>query len=110
MTTKVKTTVTFTFTFVSESEEHAIHSLCSWFQEHTDKRVQLVKDSDTEVYTYINTEHFIGSTFQFNTPAEFIEKFCNTEGVYIPVRAMLDYGSSHPTAATMESIEVEKGE
>lgn len=109
MTTNVKTTVTFTFTYTSMTEDGAIRSLRSWFAENTDGKVQLVKDSDTGEYTYLNTtDSSVGTTFKFKTPAEFIEKFCAAEGMYAPVRALLDYANSHCTAATTETIEVEE--
>ena len=109
MATKVKTTATFTFTFESESEEQAIRSLRSWFSEQIGNTVQLVKDSDTEEYTYLNTEPSVGHTFKFSTPAEFIEKYCKAESFYAPVRAMLDYGCSGSVTAKTEAIEVEEG-
>lgn len=108
MATKVKTTATFTFTFVSDNECEAIRRLRSWIGEQVDFTVQLVKDSDTGEYTYLNTSESIGSAFKFKTPAEFIEKFSKAEGCYAPVRAMLDYANGTSVTSTMETIEVEE--
>lgn len=108
MTTKVKTTATFTFTFVSDSEDRAIRSLRSWFDECTDDTVQLVKDSDTGEYTYLDTKNSVGCTFKFRTPAEFIEKFSKAEGSHVPSRAMLDYVDNASVTASVETIEVEE--
>lgn len=106
MTTKVKTTATFTFTFVSDNEDDAICKLRRWVGEQVDYTVQLVKDSDTGEYTYLNTNDAIGSAFKFKTPAEFIEKFSKAEGCYAPVRAMLDYTKGTSVTAKTETIEV----
>lgn len=108
MATKVKTTVTFTFSFVSDDEDRAIRSLRSWVNELVDGDVQLVKDSDTGEYTYLNTSVSIGSTFKFKTPAEFITKYGKAESVYPTARAMIDYGVSEGVTATTETIEVEE--
>lgn len=110
MATKVKTTATFTFTFVSDNEDEAIRRLRSWVGEQVDYTVQLVKDSDTGEYTYLNTSESIGSAFKFKTPAEFIEKFSKTEGCYAPVRAMLDHTNNDNASVTAktETIEVEE--
>lgn len=108
MATKVKTTATFTFTFIHDDEADAIRRLRSWIGEQVDFTVQLVKDSDTGEYAYLNTSESIGSAFKFNTPAEFIEKFSKAEGCYAPVRAMLDYTNNASVTATTETIEVEE--
>lgn len=110
MATKLKTTVTFTFSFLSEDNDKAIRSLRSWLQEQTDNNVQLVKDADTEEYTYLNTEPSVGHTFKFKTPAEFIEKYSRDEGMRAPVRAMLDYSAYDSVTAKVETVEVEEGE
>ena len=110
MATKVKTTVTFTFSFQSESTDTAIRSLRSWFKEQTDDDIQVVRDSDMEEYTYLNTEPSIGHTFKFKTPAEFIEKYSRDEGCYAPTRAMLDYASHGEVSAKVETIEVKEEE
>lgn len=109
MATKVKTTVTFTFSFLSDDKDRAIRSLRSWFKEQTDNDIQIVRDSDTDEYTYLNTEPCVGHTFKFNTSAEFIEKYSRDEGVYAPVRAMLDYTSHEGVSAKVETVEVEEG-
>ena len=108
MATKIKTTATFTFTFVSDNVDDAIRRLRSWIGEQVDYTVQLVKDSDTGEYTYLNTSESIGSAFKFKTPAEFIEKFSKAEGCYAPVRAMLDYTNNASVTASTETIEVEE--
>lgn len=108
MTTKVKTTVTFTFSFLSDDKDKAIRSLRSWFKEQTDNDIQIVRDSDTEEYAYLNTEPSVGHTFKFNTPAEFIEKYSRDECVYTPVRAMLDYTNCDTVSAKTETVEVEE--
>lgn len=108
MATKIKTTATFTFTLVSDDEADAIRRLRKWIDEQVDGDVQLVKDSDTGEYTYLDTSASIGSTFKFKTSAEFIEKFSKADGCYAPVRAMLDYTNGASVTATTETIEVEE--
>lgn len=108
MATKVKTTVTFTFSFLSDDEDRAICSLRSWFDESSADNFQLVKDSDTGEYTYLNTNTSVGCTFKFKTPAEFIEKYSKAEGSYIPARAMMDYSGSASVSAEVETVEVEE--
>ena len=110
MATKVKTTVTFTFSLETESEDQAIRSLKSWFSEQTEDSLRVMKDSDTGVYTYLNTSPSIGHTFTFKTPAEFIEKFTKVENQYISNRAMLDHTLSGGVTATTETIEVKEEE
>lgn len=110
MATKVKTTVTFTFSFQSDNMDSAVRTLRSWLKEQTDNDVQLVKDADTGEYTYINTEPSVGHTFKFTTPAEFIKKYSRDEGVYTPVRAMLDYSRHESVTAAVETVEVEEDE
>ena len=109
MATKIKTTVTFTFSFLSDNKDRAISSLRSWLGENTDKDVKIVRDSDTDEYTYLDTSTSVGCTFKFSTPAEFIEKYSRTEGVYAPVRAMLDYTQRDNVTVGVETIEVEEG-
>lgn len=108
MATKVKTTVTFTYTFLSDNEDRAIRSLRSWVNEQVDGDVQLVQDSDTGEYTYLDTSVSVGKTFKFKTPAEFITKYGKAESVHTVARAMVDYGMAEGVTATTETIEVKE--
>ena len=108
MATKIKTTATVTFTFVFDDEADAIYRLRNWINKQVDRDVQLVKDSDTGEYTYLNTSASIGSTFKFKTSAEFIEKFSKAEGSYDLASVMLRYANKGSVTASTETIGAEE--